>query len=91
MVDRQRKTIGDLSLREYCLYRAICIELEALQQAIVFEAVVHVDLENLSTAMRDRRLLIEWLRELHLPPSADYADTGLTADVEDQLLMESSH
>lgn len=89
MVDRQRKSIGNLSLREYCLYRAICVELEALQQAILFEAVIHADFESLATAMRDRRLLIEWLRELHLPPSADYADTGLTAEVEDQILAQA--
>jgi hypothetical protein len=90
MVDRQRKTIANLTLREYCLYRAICTELETLQHAILFEAVVHADFESLATAMRDRRLLIEWLRELYLPPSADYAETGLTAEVEDELLTQAS-
>lgn len=91
MVDRQRKTIANLTLREYCLYRAICTELENLQHAILFEAVVHADFESLATAMRDRRLLIEWLRALHLPPSADYAETGLTVEVEDELLAEANH
>jgi hypothetical protein len=47
---------------------------------------VKLDLEALAMAMRDRRLLIEWLRELYFPPSSDFADTGLTEEIEEQLL-----
>jgi hypothetical protein len=39
--------------------------------------------------MRDRRLLVEWLLDLHLPPSSDYSDSGLTPEMEQQLLMHA--
>lgn len=39
--------------------------------------------------MLDRRLLVGWLRELEFLPSSDYADTGLTAAVEEQIIAEA--
>jgi hypothetical protein len=86
MTIRRRKPIRDLTIREYCLYRAICIELEDLEQSILYDGTVKLDLEARAMAMRDRRLLIEWLRELYFPPSSDFADTGLTEEIEEQLL-----
>jgi hypothetical protein len=85
----RRQRIGDLSLRDFCLYRAICIELEALDETIQLQGLLANDFLELSTAMRDRRLLVEWLLDLALPPSSDYSDTGLTPEVEQQILLNS--
>ena len=86
----RRYSIGELSAREYCLYRVICVELEQLQKEIGCEESVIHDFQSLSTAMGDRRLLVEWLRELRLPPASLYCDCNLTELVEDELLKESS-
>ena len=84
-----RQRIGDLNLRDFCLYRAICLELEALDETIQLQGLLGNDFLELSTAMRDRRLLVEWLLDLHLPPSSDYSDSGLTPEMEQQLLMHA--
>ena len=89
MVNQRRRSIAELSLREYSLYRAICNELEDLEQAILYAGVAGTDVEDLASSMLDRRLLVGWLRELEFPPSSDYADTGLTAAIEEQILAES--
>ena len=89
MHHHRRQRIGDLSLRDFCLYRAICIELEALDETIQLQGLLGNDFLELSTAMRDRRLLVEWLLDLHLPPSSDYSDSGLTPEMEQQLLMHA--
>jgi hypothetical protein len=36
--------------------------------------------------MRDRRLLVEWLRDLLLPPSSQYTDGGISEEAEEELL-----
>jgi len=84
-----RQRIGELNLRDYCLYRAICLELEALDETIQLQGLLANDFLELSTAMRDRRLLVEWLIDLRLPPSSDYSDCGISLDMEQQLLMHS--
>lgn len=64
----RRQRLADLSLRDFCLYRAICIELEDLQDTIQLEGLLGRDFHVLSVAMRDRRLLVEWLRDLLCRP-----------------------
>ncbi|CAK6697840.1 MULTISPECIES: hypothetical protein [unclassified Synechococcus] len=39
--------------------------------------------------MQDRRLLVEWLRELGFPPASAYNDCGITKAVEDVLMRGS--
>ena len=85
----RRQRLGDLNLRDFCLYRAICLELEALEETIELQGLLGRDFLELSVAMRDRRLLVEWLRELRLPPSSDYSDNGITPELEEQLLAHS--
>ena len=89
MHSHHRQRISELSLRDFCLYRAICLELEALDETIQLQGLLGNDFLELSTAMRDRRLLVEWLLDLHLPPSSDYSDSGLTPEMEQQLLIHS--
>jgi len=89
MDPHRRQRIGELNLRDYCLYRAICLELEALDETIQLHGLLANDFLELSTAMRDRRLLVEWLIDLRLPPSSDYSDCGISLDMEQQLLMHS--
>ena len=89
MDPHRRQRIGELNLRDYCLYRAICLELEALDETIQLQGLLGNDFLELSTAMRDRRLLVEWLLDLHLPPSSDYSDSGLTPEMEQQLLIHA--
>jgi hypothetical protein len=89
MYSHRRQRIGDLSLRDYCLYRAICLELEALDETIQLQGLLGNDFLELSTAMRDRRLLVEWLLGLRLPPSSDYSDSGITPEMEQQLLIHA--
>lgn len=90
MVEIFRKTIAQLSDREYALYRAISVELDDLQRTIRRENYGGLDVEELAVAMRDRRFLVEWLQELRLPPASDFNDCGLTAEVEEQILQEYS-
>ena len=88
MVETYRKTIVQLTDREYALYRAISVELEDLQRSIRREDYGGLDVAELAVAMRDRRFLVEWLRELRLPPASDFNDCGLTIEVEEQILKE---
>ena len=88
MARRQRRQLSELNSRDYSLYRAICRELEELQQVIHGQEVQYSDFQELAVAMMDRRFLIEWLRELHLPPAAFYSDCGLDEEREDQLLQD---
>ena len=89
MSGARRYSLRDLSARDYCLYRVICMELENLEQEIQIEGKIGLDLPALSTAFQDRRLLVEWLRELLLPPASLYNDCGITEAVEDLLLRET--
>jgi hypothetical protein len=89
VIHHQRRRIIQLSLREYCLYRAICSELEALEEAIQVEGSLGRDLMDLAVAMRDRRLLVEWLRDLDYPPSSEYSYGGITPELEEQLIAQA--
>jgi hypothetical protein len=89
MPDRRRYNLLELGPKDYSLYRVICMELESLQREILIEGMVGTDLDVLATAMQDRRLLVEWLRELQFPPASRYNDCGITESVEDELLRES--
>ena len=82
----RRQRLAALSLRDYSLYRAICIELEDLQETIQLEGLLGRDFLALSVAMRDRRLLVEWLRDLRFPPSSQYTDGGISEEGEEELL-----
>lgn len=82
----RRRRLSELSLRDFCLYRAICIELDDLQETIQCDGLLGRDFLALSVAMRDRRLLVEWLRDLRFPPSSLYSDHGISEAVEEQLL-----
>ena len=73
MDETYRKTIIQLSDREYALYRAICGGL---------------DVSRMAVEMRDRRFLVEWLRELRLPPASDFNDCGLTVEIENLILTD---
>ena len=90
MVETYRKTIAQLTDREYALYRAIAVELEDLQRSIRREDYGGLDVAELAVAMRHRRFLVEWLRELRLPPASDFNDCGLTDEVEIQILKDHS-
>ena len=85
----RRQRISDLNLRDFCLYRAICLELEALDETIQLQGLLGRDFVELATAMRDRRLLVQWLLDLHLPPSSDFSDSGITPELEQQLLAQA--
>lgn len=89
MAGRRRYSLSDLSPKDYSLYRLICIELESLQHEIAIEASLGSDLPALTTAMQDRRLLVEWLRDLLFPPASLYNDCGITEAVEELLLREA--
>lgn len=86
----RRRSISELSLRDYCLYRAICSELEVLEDSIQIDGQSGGHLLELAVAMRDRRLLVEWLRELGYPPSSDLSDSGITPELEEQLIAHGS-
>jgi len=88
MVETYRKTIIHLTDREYALYRAICVELDDLQRTIRREDYDGLDVTELTVAMRDRRFLVEWLRELRLPPASNFNDCGLTVEMEDLILTD---
>ncbi len=85
-----RKLIQDLTARDFCLYRAICLELDELAEEIDLEGLAGGDFLSLATAMRDRRLLVEWLRDLHLPPSSKYGRRGISEVMEERLLSEAT-
>lgn len=68
MVETYRKTIIHLTDREYALYRAICVELYDLQRSIRREDYDGLDVTELAVAMRDRRFLVEWLRNCGYRP-----------------------
>jgi hypothetical protein len=87
---RQRRQLSQLNSRDYSLYRAICRELEELQQVIHHKEIEYSDFQEVAVAMMDRRFLIEWLRELRLPAASAYSDCGLTEEVESQLLEDGS-
>lgn len=89
MEGRRRYSLRDLSPKDYSLYRVICVELESLENEIAIEAGLGTDLPALSTAMQDRRLLVEWLRDLLFPPASTYNDCGITEEVEERLLREA--
>jgi hypothetical protein len=88
MVETYRKKIIHLTDREYALYRAICVELDDLQRTIRREDYDGLDVTELTVAMRDRRFLVEWLRELRLPPASTFNDCGLTVEMEDLILTD---
>ena len=88
MVETHRKTIIHLTDREYALYRAICVELDDLQRSIRREDYDGLDVTELAVAMRDRRFLVEWLRELRLPPASNFNDCGVTVEMEELILMD---
>ena len=81
----RRYRLLDLSVKDYTLYRVICMELDQLQLEIESGAS---DLPAMASAMEDRRLLIEWLRDLRLPPASLYTDSGPTEAMEEILLRE---
>ncbi len=90
MDETYRKTIIQLTDREYALYRAICVELDDLQRSIRREDYGGLDVSTLAVEMRDRRFLVEWLRELRLPPALDFNDCGLTVEMENLILTDHS-
>jgi hypothetical protein len=89
MPSNRRYSLRELSPKDYSLYRVICMELESLGHEIQIEGTLGTDLTALSTAMQDRRLLVEWLRQLMFPPAALYNDCGITEEVEELLLREA--
>jgi hypothetical protein len=88
MDDTYRKMIIQLTDREYALYRAICVELDDLQRSIRREDYGGLDVSTLAVEMRDCRFLVEWLRELSLPPASDFNDCGLTVEIENLILRD---
>ncbi len=89
MIERRRRSLSELNIKDYSLYRVICAGLEDLQQEIVRHGAVTVDMTALAIAMQDRRLLVKWLRELRFPPASLYNDCGITEAVEDLLIRGS--
>lgn len=89
MDPQHRQRLSELGLRDFCLYRAICLELEALDETIQMQGLLGNDFLELFTAVRDRRFLVEWLLDLRLPPSSDYSDKGITPEMEQQLLAHA--
>jgi hypothetical protein len=84
-----RKCLEDLSEAENLMYRALCTELESIAENIQEEAsCTNPDFTAIATAQRDRRLAVEWLRKLNLPPAAIYC-TGPSEKEEEQLLSEA--
>jgi hypothetical protein len=90
MSSRRRTSPLELGAKDYSLYRVICNELDNLQQEIQIEGKLGTDLPALATAMEDRRLLVEWLRDLSFPPASLYNDCGINEAEEERLLWESS-
>lgn len=83
-----RKQIEELTESECLIYRALCLELESIAETILEEAhCLKPDFTTIATAHRDRRLAVEWLRRLHLPPASIFS-SGPDEAEENQLLME---
>ena len=87
--ERRRSQLRELDARSYALYRVICVALEDLQREILASSAITSDLSPLASAMQDRRLLVEWLRELGFPLASAYNDCGITKAVEDVLMRGS--
>ena len=84
-----RRRIADLSDAEHVLFRALCTELEALESDIAAESSeAKPDFCIISTAMRDRRLAVQWLRQLNFPPASHYSD-GPDPEQESLILQEA--
>ena len=64
MPGARRYSLRDLSTRDYCLYRVICMELENLEHEIQIAGTIGLDLPALSTAIQDRRLMVEAAEQL---------------------------
>lgn len=85
-----RKTLIDLSDHETILFRALAAEWEQLAEDMSNEANArNVDFLALASATRDRRLLIELLRQYNLPPLASYC-AGPDEDGEELILREAA-
>lgn len=85
-----RKQFEDLADSENLIYRALCVELESIAASIKEETSCPMpDFHAIATAQRDRRLAIEWLQKLGLPPASVYCDGPTEAD-ESRLLQEAS-
>lgn len=85
--ERRRSQLHELDAKSYALYRVICGALEDLQQEILAGSTTTFDLVPLAAAMQDRRLLVEWLRDLGFPPASAYNDCGITKAVEELLIQ----
>ena len=84
-----RKTLLELDEPEMVIFRALVVELETLTDSIQVEALARCpDLVALAVANRDRRYVIQWLRNLNLPSMADYCDGPDLVD-EELLLKEA--
>jgi len=85
----KRKSVSELTLSETLIYRALCNELESISEALHEEASCHKpDFHSIAAAMRDRRLAVEWLRSLGLPPASIYC-SGPSEEDESRLLQEA--
>jgi hypothetical protein len=84
-----RKCFEELSDAERLMYRALCTELENITEHIQEEAAcANPDFAAIAVAQQDRRLAVEWLRKLNLPPASVYCD-GPTEAEEGRLLREA--
>jgi hypothetical protein len=84
-----RKNLSDLTDSERLIYRALCSELETIAEGIQEEAAcANPDFAAIAAAQQDRRLAVEWLRKLNLPPASIYCD-GPTEAEEGRLLREA--
>ena len=85
-----RRCLADLDDHQAILFRALAAEWEQLNEDLVVEASVpKVDFLAISAASRDRRLVIELLRNYSLPPLSDLID-GPDLFGEEQLLREAA-
>ncbi len=83
-----RKRLLDLDDHEALLLRALASEWEQLAEDLAKEASVDkVDFTALETAARDRRLVVELLRQFNLPPLSCYCN-GPDEITENLLLRE---
>lgn len=84
-----RKQLMDLDDREALLFRALASEWEQLSEDIAAEASVEkVDFRALAAANRDRRLVVELLRQFNLPPLSCYC-SGPDEATENLLMREA--
>jgi hypothetical protein len=85
-----RKRLIDLNDHETIMFRALAAEWEQLTEDICQETHVRVpDFLALTSATRDRRLVIELLRQHCLPPLASYC-CGPDEYGEDLILREAA-